>query len=281
MDYKSKYLKYKNKYMKLKGGSSVSNISTPDINYVITNFHHRNFNLAMAEAIYPGQLSSIMTSHGLGTGIYGFINPIKRADSIYAEEGFIKTKFIFQKPIILSDKIINESDNTNESDLFSRFSTNLNLICYYIYSKFCLDKTIDEIDYIFTTNDEEINNYILDHYKSSNVKIEEKKTRYLSTKNIYLTLDIKISLLELLIQVIIPFIKDYITITQKNSGFILLPINYVLETLHYDGVYNIGGDIASKGSVKYFFDGCYSARSYLIKDIVKPSEKLIFRGNEI
>ena len=67
-EYFEKYLKYKKKYMQLKnqlGGNP----------YEITNFHLSGTILAMAEAITKESLHSQMTQHGLGTGIYGFIDP--------------------------------------------------------------------------------------------------------------------------------------------------------------------------------------------------------------
>ena len=76
------------------------------------------------------------------------------------------------------------------------------------------------------------------------------------------------------------FLSDYEHLMiSDGEDYIFMPINYLLFEYGYDGIYNKNGDIASKGSVKYFFDGIYPARGYIAtyKKREPMKGKLIFR----
>jgi hypothetical protein len=248
MDYKSKYLKYKNKYLELKGGVSRQN-------HTITHFNHIDYDIAMAEAIYPGKLSEQMTSHGLGTGIYGFIDVERRENSVYANNNYTSTTYNIINPVILKDIDI---DNENRTDLdeFTNFSTTLNMICYKIHNN---QLTVDDIPQILHDR------FILN----------DGSGNYFCTKDISTTL-------QEIIQTVNLFLIDYnIIMHTVEERFVLMPINYFLQNKGYDGIYNKNRDDAGSGSVKYFFNDNYNARGYTPdeKIIVNPIARLVFLTN--
>jgi len=246
MDYKSKYLKYKKKYLELKGGVASQS-------YTITHFNHRDYGIAMAEAIYPRRLAEQMTNHGLGTGIYGFINEERRENSVYENNNYTPTTYNIINPVILKD-IDNDRKDLDE---FTNFSTTLNMICYKIYNN---QLTVNEIPQIL----------------SDRLILNDGSGNYFCTK------DISTSLQEI-IQTVNLFLIDYnIIMHTEEERFVLMPINYFLNNKRYDGIYNLNRDSAGSGSVKYFFKNEYSARGYTPneKTIINPIAKLVFLGQE-
>ena len=247
MDYKSKYLKYKNKYLELKGGVSRQN-------YTITHFNHIDYDIAMAEAIYRGRLSEQMTSHGLGTGIYGFINVERRENSVYENNNYTSTTYNIINPVILKDIDI---DKRKDLDEFTNFSITLNMICYKIHND---QSTVNDIPQILRDS----------------LILNDGSGNYFCTKDISTTL-------QEIIQTVNLFLIDYnIIMHTEEERFVLMPINYFLKNKGYDGIYNENRDDASSGSVKYFFNDKYSARGYTPdeKTIINPIAKLVFLGKE-
>ena len=73
-----------------------------------------------SEALKKGTLSSQMTQHCLGTGVYGFINPLENANNYYS-----------QKELILDHPLILETE-TQYND-FVWFMMHINKYVYFSY----------------------------------------------------------------------------------------------------------------------------------------------------
>ena len=144
-EYYKKYLKYKKKYTHLKNQKA----GNP---YYIINFHKNDTVLAMAEAITKGNLADKMTSHGLGTGIYGFINASTEnsGTSGYSDrEDYSQTSISMTNPLILEniyilndeEQIIGKLDGETLLDNSNREMRIINAIVYhnldkgYVYNK--------------------------------------------------------------------------------------------------------------------------------------------------
>jgi len=227
-NYRQKYLKYKTKYLELKQLVAGSK-------NIIHNFHNNEYELAIAEVIPHGTLSEIMTSHGLGSGIYGFINIAKNKNYI---SNHIETKFNIENPVILSKK--RKSDNDDLGN-FTWLSTRLNILCYNLY----------------TDN--------LDINRSNIEKIFSKNYLYLNDNGTYDGIPNNTVTIDDIIFITQKFINDYkllMTTEKTDENYILMPINYLLYYKKYDGVFNNIGDDASSGSVKYFFMSEHRARGY-------------------
>jgi hypothetical protein len=249
MDYKTKYLKYKKKYLELKGGIARQN-------YTITHFNYNGYGIAMAEAIYPRRLAELMTSHGLGTGIYGFINEERRDNSVYDNNNYTPTTYNINNPVILKD-IDRDNDYRKDLDEFTNFSTTLNMICYKIYIN---QLTVNEIPQIL----------------SDRLILNDGSGNYFCTKDI-------ITSLQEIIETVNLFLIDYnILMHTEEERFVLMPINYFLHHKGYDGIYNLNRDDAGSGSVKYFYNNEYSARGYTPneKTIINPIARLVFLGHK-
>lgn len=264
-DFKLKYLKYKQKYTDLKnlqGGLIRENNGIKE--YVIVNYYPKIYLRSMAELIPHGKLKKTMTSHGIGSGFYGFIDPDKIPEdkiSLYKNENYEPKEFILYNPLILEDNIILEDyEPRSDNDRFSAISTQMNDSVYNIYTKYILVKRDYNIDEIVTKDFEYIELQITKLFK----------------------VDIKI-----IIESIKEFLVDYklLMATQPNEEhYVFLPINYLLHNYDFDGIYNIGENKANRGSVKYFFNEKYPARGFPADFKSKPESlkgNLIFKGNHI
>jgi hypothetical protein len=252
---KKKYLKYKKKYIQLKNQKGSG--------YIIGNFHLGSVELAMAEAIPRGTLQNQITQHGLGTGIYGFINFTDSNNSIipYNNSSSELTRLTLEKPLILSNSYVEEGERRGDLDDFTWLSMNLNATCNILYSDNILTPTPKQVQELFKNND---------LYPSED-------GGYKGIPNISIPLDA-------LVNVITTFLSDYDLLMTKTSNeeehYVLMPINYLMFLQDYDGIYNINDDTGRTGSVKYFFNGEYNARGY--RPDFKRREplrgKLIFMG---
>ena len=169
----------------------------------------------------------------------------------------IKNYYLKRKMIIHGDnkKISKPGDNRTDLDYFIALSTNLNKTCYELYKRL-LTRDIVNIESIDICT---FNSVLCNHnrpYSSDN------SNQYNLTGTVTVHDDI-------LLESVKNFLKDYtILMSRENdNNYVLMPINYLLMSLGYDGIYNLNGDSASLGSVKYFTTD-YSARGY------KPDEKL-------
>ena len=239
IDYNEKYLKYKKKYINLKnqiGGDKC----------VIYNF--RNYkDPSVSEVISHGDLQSQMTSHGLGSGIYGFIDP-KNAKSY--------GNFSINSPINIDNCLkLTRQWNDDYGEKYSEFgnfqmlSIMMNELCNNIYNK----KNID------------IKNQLLE----VGVINEKDKIHNISGLS-------EITLDEIIINIKL-FLTDYtilMTTNPSDEHYIVMPINYLLYG-KYDGIYNKIEDSGNSGSVSYVFP-YKNARSF------KSNKKSkILKGNLI
>ena len=272
MDYKTKYLKYKNKYLSLKnqkGGSSLA-AATESKEYIIGNFHKTQYPpLAMAEAITWGTLQAHMTQHGLGTGIYGFVDFTRNNEQTHQYNNHLHTltQIGLSNPLVLENEYAEKEDEGSgteyRTDLnyFISLSTNLNNACKFLYDSGILNPTSEQVEHIFTNNN-----------------FRKYGEGYKIIPNITI-------LLEMLTHIITLFLSDYnllMTTTKKSDEYyVLMPINYLMFLMGYDGIYNTNEDSASKGSIKYLFNREVGARGYQPK--FKTREplhgKLIFNPN--
>jgi hypothetical protein len=262
-DFKSKYLKYKQKYIGLKnlyGGLIREKNGRKE--YVIVNFYPRIYQRSMAEMIPRGKLKVQMTNHGIGSGFYGFIDPDMIPQSkLGVYHDYEPKEFILYNPLILEDNIIMEDyEQRSDNDRFSAISTLMNNIVYNIYDKYILKNRVYNID-----------------------EIVKKEFEYIELQ---ITKSFKVDI-EKIIKSINEFLEDYKLLmkTQPDEEhYLFMPINYLLHNYDFDGIYNIGGNTASRGSVKYFFNEKYPARGFPADFKLKPESlkgNLIFKGNFI
>ncbi len=252
-----KYLKYKKKYQMLKkqiGGT-----------YTIGNFHLASVELGMAEAITFGTLQDQITQHGLGTGVYGFIdyNESNPTISHYNNPSSVLTLFTLTNPLVLSNTYEEEGGETRtELQDFTWLSMNLNGLCNTLYSSGILEPTNEQVQEILSNN---------------GLFLFEDVGGYKGIPGIPLPLD-------LIVYIAKSFLEDYHLLmtqtTPEQEYYLLMPINYLLCYMNYDGIYNMNDDTGRTGSVKYFFKGEYNARGYRPQFKRRPCLKgrLIFLG---
>jgi len=260
-DFKFKYLKYKQKYTNLKnlhGGLIRDNNGKKE--YVIVNYYKYKYVRSIAETIPRGKLKPIMTSHALGSGFYGFINPdMLPYDKIklYKNDEYEPKDFILYNPLILEDNIIIEDyEPRSDNDRFTAIFTQMNETINKIYT-----------EYILANRDYNIKDIV------------QKDFEYIPLQ---ITKIFKVDY-EKIIQSIEEFLVDYkllMTTKTEEEHYVFLPTNYLLFNYDFDGIYNIGGNQANRGSVKYFFDGKYPARGFSSDYKAKGPLKgnLIFKG---
>ena len=247
-DYKSKYLKYKKKYLELKqtGG------------FLIGNYHLQGTELAMAEAITHGTLSEQMTQHGLGTGIYGFINwtETNRGADTYRKPEYDITLHTIHNPIILQNEWKLEGEKYTDLGNFTFLSMNLNILLYTLYNM-QLNMQLN----INTMIDKELIRII--------TEIFEKNKFYPQEDGTYIGIPNDPTTIQEIIRVVRAFLKDYNTLMTtliEQENYILMPINYLAYVKRYDGILNRYDDSGRTGSIKYCFDRnydhCKKARGY-------------------
>lgn len=222
----SKYIKYKNKYLALLkqvGGTMTYNYSdypTPSTSEVITR----------------GDLRDQMTSHGLGSGIYGFLD--KKNCGSYCHHPYIAEQDM--KNCLMLNKIHDdEGENRTELSNFTWLSITLNEITNHLYNN-----QVSDID-----------NYINDALTKNGVMREDK---------IYGVDELNIISIENIITSIKVFLNDYILLMTTNiedQHYIVMPINYLLYNV-FDGVCNYNDDSGKTGSVFYNYP-YRNARSYI------------------
>ena len=200
--------------------------------YQITNYFNDSYVRTIAEVIPHGKLKDQMTNHGLGSGFYGFIdvNPEKESIKLYNTCGNTPVQFHMKNPLIL------QGDHN-----FYIFSTSLNSIITDIYKAITDTKLTDDL--------------ILSHLDGF---------KYYSFEEESVTETFKPSK-EILVKSIKNFLLDYEKLmkTDKDEeNYIFMPINYIMDACGFDGVYNISGDYASRGSVCYKFDRKHQVRGY-------------------
>ena len=190
----------------------------------ITNF--ADFpTLSTSEVVTKGDLQSQMTSHGLGSGVYGFIDLSNRLDSPYS--GCKHSTAIYMEiPYIIKTK--------QHLSCFSFFSTILNSTVKKLY-----DTGISETEIIneFESNGFEITDASISSYDED----ENKILLFNSIGNVKLLRSIH------------NFIADYKVLeTGGSDDFIVMPINYLFHNV-YHGIYNLANDTANAGSVCYTY----------------------------
>ena len=238
----NKYIKYKNKYLALLkqiGG--------------ITTYNYSDFRTpSTSEVITRGDLKEQMTSHGLGSGIYGFLD--KKNCGSYCHHKFIAEQEM--KNCLVVKKVQNDDgEERTELNNFTWLSTSLNEIAYYIYNNKISN----------------INNYI---EKTLTDKLVLHKNKILGID------ELNIISLQNIITSVLSFLNDYkllMATKPEEEHYIVMPINYLLYHV-YDGICNYNDDSGKTGSVFYNFP-YRNARSYVAS---KKSHiligRLIFNG---
>ncbi len=232
-EYRLKYLKYKVKYNKLRnqlGGA------------IIHHFYHRDKIIGMSEAITHNSLKEQMTQHGMGTGIYGFINHTTEDAKIYNREPNLHALFTLRNPIILENKWEEDGEERNESDLFTWLSIHLNGLCTKLYN-----------ESIPITNEKVI------ELLNSEYLYQNDNGTFDGIPRTIITIDDIVNITRI-------FLDDYkmlMSTSPEEENYMLLPINYLTYLKNFDGVLNKLKDIPSVGSIKYIFDNSYGARGYL------------------
>lgn len=211
--------------------------------YKITNYFNDSYVRTIAEVIPHGKLKDQMTNHGLGSGFYGFIdvNPEKESIQLYNRNGNTQVEFYMQNPLVLT------GDHN-----FYIFSTSLNSIITDIYKA---SKTMP-------LTDDLILKHVIDF-------------EYYSFEKESVTETFKPSK-EILIRSIKNFLLDYeklMKTDKEEENYIFMPINYIMNDCGFDGIYNISGDYASRGSVCYKFDKSYPVRGYPVTFKHRPPMK--------
>jgi hypothetical protein len=227
--------------------------------YTIGNYHLNLYPLAMAESITTNTLQSQMTQHGLGTGIYGFVDPTESNPHThtYRLDRFELTEFELINPIVLEKTFIIDGEQYSDLGNFTWLSTNLNMLCAELvnYKKQITKANIEEIftkNYYFPNDDGD----------------------YEGIPNLPVSLDV-------IVQVVNTFANDYNylqSLGKENESYVMMPINYLAYRYGFDGVLNKCDDSGRSGSVKYFFSNEYSARGYRpeFKKRIPLTGKLIF-----
>ena len=228
IEYKIKYLKYKKKYLNLKkqkGG------------VIIGNFHQKDTELAMAEAITHNSLSSQMTQHGLGTGVYGFINYDKITDGNgnYNNDKNELSLFNIKKPVILQNNWNEDGEARDDLANFTSLSTRLNILCDEIF-KNNLSITDDIIISILRAN------YLFSKENDGKIYYDGIPNEPVFIGDI--------------VKIVTLFLRDYNILLQtskESENYIMMPINYLLYSKGYDGIFNKNDDSGRTGSIKYFY----------------------------
>lgn len=202
--------------------------------YVIGNYHLSSTELAMAEAIVSNTLQSQMTQHGLGTGIYGFIDYSESNSSTqnYKFDVYELTQIELINPVILENSTIIDGEIYSDLGNFSWLSMNLNILCFEIFNK---KKDIIESNII--------------EILTQNNFFPNEKNYWDGIPNVPITIgDI--------VWVVKSFLQDYSHLEMLNDddeNYVLMPINYLLYSYGFDGILNKCDDTGRTGSVKYFF----------------------------
>ena len=209
--------------------------------YSITNFSNYP-TLSASEVIGAGEIQSQMTSHGLGSGIYGFIDKSNSLTSFYHSYKCQKTIYM-KNPYIIRTK--------EHLSNFSFFSTIFN----NVVKELCENNVSDE--------------QIIDYFESNGFEMSESQIISFDESNNKIMLFESFGFGKLL-EKIKHFVSDYkLLMANPKDNFIIMPINYLLAGLH-DGIYNLANDTANAGSVIYQYP---KPRSFITN-----KKTIIFKG---
>lgn len=206
----------------------------------IINVHPKGYPLSASEVIPKDSLRPRMTSHGLGSGIYGFIDE-KKAQK-YTKSSDEMIGIILENPLVLS----------SDEDL-----TQLTFV------SILLNKSAYEISKVLT--DDPKKNMLIakkifaeECCKISNLgECKDKEPFiYFNEKDIVPVLDA--SLLDMF-NAVLAFVNDYMNIPEDSDMYVKMPINYLLDS-HYDGIYNLAADDSSSGSLLFSYE---NGRSFI------------------
>jgi len=241
-DSKESLTSNKNEFLNLQkqigGGTTIINF---------TKYEH----ISTSEVIAHGQLQEHMTQHGLGSGIYGFLNEINAGSYMYNE---YKTPIEINNCLKLEEQWYQDGEIISELTRFTNLSMKLNEICFKLYE-------------LIITEKEQFN---FDDYSPTIISLFE-----------HLVVGIKgLSILtsERIIYSIKTFLTDYIMLMNTNpleEDYIVMPINYLLYGL-YDGICNSIDDSGKTGSVSYIYTNPRSYKRSFAGEKIKS-----LRGNRI
>ena len=215
-------------------------------NVTIGNYHLDETELAMAESITKNTLQTQMTQHGLGTGIYGFVDYSENNNgtAIYKTGNYVLSLFELSNPVILHKKYMLDGEEHSDLGNFTWLSTNLNIVCYELYM-----------------NKKEINKDNIIEIFSKNYFFPNQYDFYEGVPNCLVSIDD-------ILQTVILFLNDYnylMSLDINDEFYVCMPINYLLHFYNFDGVINKCDDSGRTGSVKYFFNNEYNSRGYRFK----------------
>lgn len=212
-------------------------------NYTIGNYHLSLFPLALAESITKNTLQNQMTQHGLGTGIYGFIDPSEKNPYTYTYrlDGYELTEFELTNPIVLEKTFIIDGEHYSDLGNFTWLSTNLNIVCTE------LDKKKKQIT------------------KENITEIFKKNYFFPNEDNFYEGIPNLLISLDVIVWVVKSFLHDYNylqSLDTENESYVMMPINYLAYYYGFDGILNHCDDSGRTGSIKYFYANKYNSRGY-------------------
>lgn len=212
-------------------------------NSFIGNYHLASTELAMAEAITYNSLQTQITQHGLGTGVYGFIDYSENNTNTknYKLNGWELTEIGLVNPLILKEKKIIDGEVYTDLGNFTWLSMNLNILCFELYN-----------------NKKSIN-------KDNIIEIFNKNHFFQDSNNYYSGIHDLLISIDDIIWVVKSFISDYnylMPLNELDEFYVFMPINYLMYYYKFDGILNYCDDSGRTGSVKYFFNNEYGARGY-------------------
>jgi len=237
-----------------------------DDGYIIYNYRPRRYDISSSEYIKKGNRIDITRTHGLGSGIYGVTTSDERADETIT-------------PIRLINPIVIKS---NEMD------SNLTTISIWLIDMVEQPIKLGKLQASLRGAEK---NGDIDLVTSIQQKIDLEKRRYEMVKsqigdiiaitnqllgNTFIDSDIRCKLFG----AINGFVKDYSQ--AKNGDFLLQPINYLLMSYNYDGIYNASttGNTFARGSVAFMNINMRDQKQAFASDPYLGEENsLFYRGS--
>ena len=202
-----------------------------------------------------------MTTHGLGSCLYGFLN----SDGIAAELYGINKNIAYKNDIILVKPLelcrifpaipyINDDtpydEERREYDNFIMLSTKLNIICYYLYNN-PSKLNIDNYNRLLLSKKQI--SYIKDNIKKELVS----GTPIINEHDNIIGIDQLSSInIDEITEKIILFLSDYkflMATNKEDEHYIAMPINYLLYD-KFDGIANYLDDRGNAGSVSFILN---------------------------
>ena len=220
------------------------------MNCTIINFTEHE-KLSTSEVIAHGDLSAQMTQHGLGSGIYGFVD--KNSAGEYKGYKYV-TDIRMENCFIIDSKA--------KLGIFIQLSTTINQLCFTLYN-------------LYLSGDNTFDMFIPDIVAViSKIDVPSIMPRLPFLK---------------IIEGIRMFVDDYILLMStpyEKEHYIAMPINYILAGL-YDGIYNLESDNPANGSVAYSYTNprsCKRAFRFRGNDPLKGQRiynQLFYSDNEV